>query len=371
VVLDLFDQEGDNLLTQLECAKSEKKYITFITPNSENTNVYLGVNSAKTISNNTDGGGSGSGSSSSNTSVTVTFYGVKLAEGNKYTPWEGTPEEQQTIMTLNSAMQGSTETKGGLMLTNVIGMKGSVNGTGNDITAGINGLDTENVNGMPSDLRFWAGSTSWGDIHTAPFRVYEDGKVFGTHFYGYMSAIEINGTNKSQYIDQYGYINFKKTGGSVILNLPTDDTTTIALPEAKDYIGCEVEIFNPKRRGVAFCNNMPEYRLCNIKNMFKPVQTKVLSGKTYYVDYNNENILTTSFGGFWFTDYYWKTIPSTCVIKETSPLYFKFKNVIIPQGSPGYSKYADVHPSTYVGYDVQSNGSYNYVSTWILIEKID
>ena len=30
---------------------------------------------------------------------------------------------------------------------------------------------------------------------------------------------------------------------------------------------------------------------------------KIASGKTYYVDYNNENILTTDFGGFCFIDY--------------------------------------------------------------------
>jgi hypothetical protein len=185
-----------------------------------------------------------------------------------------------------------------------------------------------------------------------------------------MSAIEINDTNKSQYIDDYGCINFKKTGGSVILNLSTNDTTTIALPEAKDYIGCEVEVFNPKRKGVAFCNQMPNYKVCNIKNMFDTVTSKPGSGNVLYITGYSGTPTPINEGSI-FLDYYWKTIPSTCIAATSSPLYFKFKNVIIPEGSPGYNKYEDVHPSTYLGYDVQSNGSYNYVSTWILIEKID
>ena len=50
-----------------------------------------------------------------------------------------------------------------------------------DVTAGINGLQS-NAN----DIRFWAGG-SWMNAHNAPFRVCEDGSVFGTHFYGFNS----------------------------------------------------------------------------------------------------------------------------------------------------------------------------------------
>lgn len=68
---------------------------------------------------------------------------------------------------IKAAIKGTTEVQGGLVTTNILGVKDS-----NDVTtAGMNG-----INGPGNDIRFWAGETI-ENMENAPFRVYEDGKV--------------------------------------------------------------------------------------------------------------------------------------------------------------------------------------------------
>jgi hypothetical protein len=228
------------------------------------------------------------------TTNNFTLFGCKLAEGNKYTPWEGTTEEQQVLITLNSAMQGTTYITGGLMLTNMIGMKGSNNA--NHITAGINGLDTDNTTGLTSDLRFWAGSTGWDDIYTAPFRVYEDGRVFGTNFYGYNGAVKITSSNKNNYITKINdveYIDLIKTGSIIFLdrslislikldfsnNYINVTDVKLKFPDnIENYIGSTVTLINPFQ--ILISNSAEINNIYNGK--------KISEGKDCYNEYTGK-----------------------------------------------------------------------------------
>lgn len=227
-----------------------------------------------------------------------------------------------------------TAIDGGLVLTKTIRLLDN------------NGNTTVGLNGSDGSLKLWAGANV-ENADKAPFRVYDDGRVFGTHFYGYMSAFELNKNNLNDYIKNYYYLDFSKTGGSVLLNLSSLDRP-IYLPDAIDYIGSEVEIYNPKRLGLAFCNQMPNYEYCNINNMFEAGSSEMI------------NVFQN--------DYRWKTCPSLCSMPTTSPLYMKFKSMVVPQGSLGFSTTSDINKGSY---DVHYNGVFYYVVIWVLVEKID
>jgi len=68
---------------------------------------------------------------------------------------------------IKAAIKGTTEVNGGLVTTNILGVKDSSNVT----TAGMNGIV-----GAGNDIRFWAGETI-ENMENAPFRVYEDGRI--------------------------------------------------------------------------------------------------------------------------------------------------------------------------------------------------
>ncbi len=104
--------------------------------------------------------------------VGFTAFGVKLAEGNKYIPWEGTSAEQQALITLNNAMKGSTDIIGGLVLTNLIQLKNEEG----DVVAGITGLTTAN-NAGEGDVFAWAGGSLSNAISgTTPVLLKRQGK---------------------------------------------------------------------------------------------------------------------------------------------------------------------------------------------------
>lgn len=104
--------------------------------------------------------------------VGFTAFGVKLAEGNKYIPWEGTSAEQQALITLNNAMKGSTDIIGGLVLTNLIQLKNEEG----DVVAGITGLTTAN-NAGEGDVFAWAGGSLSNAISgTIPVLLKRQGK---------------------------------------------------------------------------------------------------------------------------------------------------------------------------------------------------
>ncbi len=81
--------------------------------------------------------------------ITIDYKKVKIEYGTIATDWSPAPEDVPSALKyLADALQGSTDISGGLLATNVLLMKNSVN----EITGGMSGLSTDNV-GM------WTGGT--------------------------------------------------------------------------------------------------------------------------------------------------------------------------------------------------------------------
>ena len=218
---------------------------------------------------------------------TLTFNKIKLAEGDTYAGWSAiSAEEYESIRLLNNAIEGSTDITRGLILTNLIEMKDQ----SGEVTAGINGLQSD-----ANDIRFWAGS-SWANANTALFRVYDDGRVFGTRFYGFKSAIKIDSTNLANYKSSNA-IDLTKTGDliyldrSLISGNSQNENELIVSPinlsfptNVEDYIGSTVTIINPERIPVNVkCGNILDPEFITIKNCFstshgKPEYTGLNSG---------------------------------------------------------------------------------------------
>ena len=110
------------------------------------------------------------------------------------------------------------------------------------------------------NLRFWAGA-GWSNSQTAPFRVYDDGRVFGTQFYGFQSAIIITSSNKTQYLTN-GCIDLRKTGNRIYLDSSLVTKTSgavsfLLVPDflfptnVENYIGSEIVIINPHQVPIA------------------------------------------------------------------------------------------------------------------------
>ena len=294
-VLYLYEGSGDNLLASLECHSGKKSHTIFVS----NVDITGGV----WIESGEDN---------------TTFYGIKLAEGNKYTPWEGSADEQKTLMMLNNAMHGTTETNGGLMLTNTIGMKGSTTDS-NSITAGINGLNTS-VSGMESDLRFWAGSNTWEDIQSAPFRVYDNGKVYATNFYGFQSATVINKSNYSKYLTN-SEIDLSKTGSIIYLDgdlINAGFSISLAFPKPlEEYIGATITIINPHRVRINKCGSILDPAFVNESNAFEPYgfdtlpEIKPSTATTYKLGIETYVIVNNANGSFTTTNEWYSKPTST------------------------------------------------------------
>ena len=239
-------------------------------------------------------------------------FGVKLAEGNVYTGWEATPSEQQALIAVSKAMKGSTDIIGGLMLTNLIGMRN----TNNQIKAGISGLEENN------NLRFWAGSTAWENANTAPFRVYDNGTVHAGNFYGFNGAFVINNDNIASLItivttdyDIYFKIDFQRTGSYIYVD---DISSFIAQKEAeygKDfwcfvlptdiiYVGVSLEILNPYGYMFYECSETPLKRQCDLSN-FSQTFTEGSIDNVASAIFSHENINGKQY-------YRWSIIPSIC-----------------------------------------------------------
>ena len=215
-------------------------------------------------------------------------FGVKLAEGNVYTGWEATPSEQQALIAVSKAMDGTTDIIGGLMLTNLIGMKNSQGA----IKAGVSGL-TENNN-----LRFWAGSTSWENANVAPFRVYENGDVYGGSFYGLNNAFEINASNifdvcdcdytslstplftfKFELIGDYIYIS--NIGTITLPNGTSTSAIQFQIPQLPKHMGTTIRIYNPNKYVLLrYTETLLPYSQCNISNYLNAtIKTSISSFK--------------------------------------------------------------------------------------------
>lgn len=147
---------------------------------------------------------------------------IKVEKGNTATDWIANANDVTDKIKmqeyLQQAIQDTTEVRGGLLLTQMIGV-----GSGDNTTAGMNG------SGSGDDtIRFWAGSTSFGDASDAPFRVFDNGRVV-------MSKAQIestSGTNKLSLAD-----------GSILL-YDGDNPLTQIIPIKAGTIDDAIKLFN-------------------------------------------------------------------------------------------------------------------------------
>ena len=160
--------------------------------------------------------------------LTAQFIGVKLAEGNVYTGWQGTQEEQQTLMALSSAMKGTTDIIGGLVLTNLIQLK---NESG-QVTAGITGLTTSNDSGQ-GNLFAWAGGTMDQAIAgNTPVLLKRNGtgSKIGCFIVEDNDKIKVTTANGYVLIDADGGVSLHKSDGIETVRIKPDDVSEDDLP---------------------------------------------------------------------------------------------------------------------------------------------
>ena len=284
---------------------------------------------------------------------TLTFNKIKLAEGNTYAGWSAiSAEEYESIRLLNNAIDGSTDITGGLILTNLIEMKDQ----SGEVTAGINGLQS-NTN----DIRFWAGS-SWSGAHFAPFRVYEDGRVFGTNFYGFHSAYRVTESDVVDYM-----LDVRQFGSKVLLDFPTGLADALTFPSGIEYVGAEIELFNPYNRPVAICGqNTISPMIATLDNAFESIGASAhISGYAYIYKENKARIVGSD-------DLY--VIPrwslkniNFCSVPEMMPNYMRWKCICFSYSSREYNT-QNVDANTYYIRVGQSAYIY-FLPLWVLAES--
>lgn len=294
---------------------------------------------------------------------------VKLEKGTIATEWCLAQEDLQEDINslsvivdglneatgaLRNALNGTTEVNGGLILSNLIGMKG-----GDDaiINAGISGLDNWDK------LRFWAGSSLDG-ANTAPFRVYDNGRVFGTYFYGFHSAFFLTSSNINDYIvnsNNENYIDVRKTGAKIMLDL-TSITTPFGFPKetsgasgrSKSYIGSEIEIFNPNKLQINICgNNVISPFYANFQTLNEVISPSDINQSTYsYITNDKGNALKWSIRNMY-----------ACETTYNFPEYMRWKCIAI--SDTGLVQNGAIGDGT-VDY-LYNIG--NYYVLWVLVEQ--
>lgn len=262
----------------------------------------------------------------------------------------------ENLILLKNAISGGTKINGGLVLTNLIALQDK---DGN-VTAGINGLDTPQE-GVDNDLRFWAGS-DLNNSSSAPFRVYENGQVFGTNFYGFHSAYKVTENDIVDYL-----LDVKKIGSKVLLDFPTGLTNALTFPSGIEYVGAEIELFNPYNRPVAICGqNIISPTIATLNNAFDVVgKNEHINGYAYIYKENTARVV----GG---DDLY--SIPrwslkniASCIVPDEMPNYMKWKCVCFRYSSNVYST-QNVNNNTYYIRVGQSAYVY-FLPLWVLVES--
>ena len=270
---------------------------------------------------------------------------LKLQEGNK--PTEGF---EANLSTLNTAMQGSTDIIGGLVLTNTVATRDS----GNHIKSGMSALsDNDNV-------RFWAGSTSWDDVSSAPFRVYEDGKVFATNFYGFHSAYRVTEEDITDY-----FIDVREFGSKILLDMPTGLANALEFPSGMEYVGAEIELYNPYNRPIAICNqNIISPTIATLSNAFDFVGADDhLSGYAYIY---KENKARLAGSGYTYSIPRWSLKNITCSMLSSMPNYMKWKCVCFVYASDEYSG-KNIDSGYYIR--VGQSAYVYFLPLWVLAES--
>lgn len=299
------------------------------------------------------------------TSLQHKLFGLMLVKGNTYYKWKPASQaEEESLYMMKDAMEGSTEIDGGLVMTNLIELK---NQSG-VVTAGISGLSSNKsfteggTSGtLDSSLRFWAGANLAG-ANTAPFRVYNDGRVFGTHFYGFHSAIELTASNFNSSDTQW-LIDTRKYGSKILLNIAST-TKTFTFPSGIEYVGSEIEIFNPYNLKIAVCGqNIISPTIATLDNAFDIITKTALPTNYAYI------YQTTSAGlsGTAYNIPRWSLKNNTaCSVPAKMPNYMRWKCICFQYASNSYSTY-NVNSSTY--YTRISKSAYVYfLPLWVLVE---
>ena len=293
----------------------------------------------------------------SGTENTLTFNKIKLAEGDTYAGWSAiSAEEYESIRLLNNAIDGSTDITGGLILTNLIEMKDQ----SGEVTAGINGLQSNN-----NDIRFWAGS-SWANANTALFRVYEDGRVFGTNFYGFHSAYRLT-PDKFNSNDNEWLIDVRKYGSKILLDMETN-YKSLVFPSGIEYVGSEIELFNPYNLGIIVCGqNIISPTIATFSNAFDTIGVNEnIGGYAYIYKQNKARIVSGGDYSYYIPRWSLKNI-NFCSNPGNMPNYMKWKCICFSYSSSEYST-KDVNTDTYYIRVGQSAYIY-FLPLWVLVES--
>ena len=288
---------------------------------------------------------------------TLTFNKVKLAEGDTYAGWSAiSAEEYESIRLLNNAIDGSTDITGGLILTNLIEMKDQ----SGEVTAGINGLQSNN-----NDIRFWAGS-SWANANTALFRVYEDGRVFGTNFYGFHSAYRLT-PDKFNSNDNEWLIDVRKYGSKILLDMETN-YKSLVFPSGIEYVGSEIELFNPYNLGIIVCGqNIISPTIATFSNAFDTIGVnEEVGGYAYIYKQNKARIVSGGDYSYYIPRWSLKNI-NFCSNPGNMPNYMKWKCICFSYSSSEY-RTKDVNTDTYYIRVGQSAYIY-FLPLWVLVES--
>lgn len=278
------------------------------------------------------------------------YFGDR-AKTDNFIKFEKNPQTNKYEMvikaksTFNSAFQdGSTIVDGGLIITNVLSTNNS----------GINGLNDDKP-------VFWAGE-SYENANNAEFRVYKDGRVFGTNFYGFHSAIELTASNFNSSDTQW-LIDARKYGSKILLNIAST-TKTFTFPSGIEYVGSEIEIFNPYNLKIAVCGqNIISPTIATFDNAFDIITKTALPTDYAY-------IYQTTSAGLDETVYNiprWSLKNNTqCSIPPKMPNYMKWKCICFQYASNSYSTY-NVNNNTY--YTRIGKSAYVYfLPLWVLVE---
>jgi hypothetical protein len=258
----------------------------------------------------------------------------------------------ENLILLKNAISGGTKINGGLVLTNLIALQDK---DGN-VTAGINGLDTPQE-GVDNDLRFWAGS-DLNNSSSAPFRVYENGQVFGKLFYASLQSMTLTsehitiGTTNEYFIYDNGVYRLN------VDNLP--DTITLGANLANYSIGLpikygqyrNIEIFNPSKIALSFLDSTPNPIDCTLTN-FRESKWGAKSDAQYIMPYTSALSMNNDVLGYMSYNFGFKDKGSI----NYTPTYIRLKNIprII----------VNAYLDTYASIDLAKDKYCIYIPTWI------
>ena len=256
----------------------------------------------------------------------------------------------------NTEVDAFTAIDGGLLLTKLIRL---LDDNGNT-TLGLNG-NQDYDNNVGGSLKLWSGA-DYSNRLQAPFRVYDNGKVFGTNFYGFHSAYRVT---ESDIVDNM--LNVRQFGSKVLLDFPTGLANALTFPSGMEYVGAEIELFNPYNRPVAICGqNIISPTIATLNNAFESVGTSAhISGYAYIYKENKARIVGSD-------DLY--AIPRwslknmiSCSVPNMMPNYMKWKCICFSYSSSEYNT-QNVNANTYYIRVGQSAYIY-FLPLWVLAES--